>query len=49
MGPTFRIKLHIRRFARRHPKLTSVIRSLMIFSAVFGGAYIWLSNRADRA
>src|ERR1700757_2536951 len=39
MGRVFRIKLHIRRFARRHPWLTFAVRSFMIFSATFGGAY----------
>ena len=35
----FRIKVRIRRFARRHPWLTFTFRSFMIFSAAFGGAY----------
>jgi PAS domain S-box-containing protein len=35
----FRIKLHLRRFARRHQLVISVLRSVMIFSAGFGGAY----------
>ncbi len=49
MGPTFRIKLHMRRFARRHPTLTSVIRSLMIFSAVFGGAYGFIAGSRSQS
>jgi PAS domain S-box-containing protein len=39
MGQTFRIKLRLRRFARRHRVLIAAIRSLLIFSAAFGGAY----------
>jgi PAS domain S-box-containing protein len=39
MGRFFRIKLHLRRFARRHRWLISSIRSLVVFSAAFGGAY----------
>ncbi|WOH66390.1 PAS domain-containing hybrid sensor histidine kinase/response regulator [Bradyrhizobium sp. BWA-3-5] len=39
MGRTFRIKLALRRFGRRHPWLTFMVRSLMIFSIVFGGGY----------
>jgi PAS domain S-box-containing protein len=39
MGRLFRIKLRLRRFARRHQLPISVLRSLMIFSAGFGGAY----------
>src|SRR5260221_7181416 len=43
MGRVFRIKMHIRRFTRRHPWLTFAIRSFMIFSAAFGGAYGFIS------
>lgn len=39
MRRAFRIKLQLRRFARRHEWLVSTIRSLTIFCAVFGGAY----------
>src|SRR5258708_28974547 len=39
MGRVFRIKLRIRRFARRYPWLIIAVRSFMIFSAAFGGAY----------
>lgn len=39
MGRTFRIKLYFRRFARRHPWLVLAVRSFMVFSATFGGAY----------
>ncbi|MBK3661658.1 response regulator [Bradyrhizobium diazoefficiens] len=39
MGRTFRIKVRMRRFRRRYPKIAFAIRSFMIFSATFGGAY----------
>jgi PAS domain S-box-containing protein len=39
MGRALRIKMHIRRFSRRHAWLVFFVRSLMIFSAAFGGAY----------
>jgi PAS domain S-box-containing protein len=39
MERRFRIKLHLRRFARRHRLLIAAIRSFTIFSAAFGGAY----------
>src|ERR1700738_662313 len=39
MGLVFGIRLRIRRFSRRHPWLTFAVRSFMIFSATFGGAY----------
>ena len=39
MAQTFRIKLHLRRFARRHRRVIAAIRSFMVFSAAFGGAY----------
>jgi PAS domain S-box-containing protein len=44
MGRGLRIKLGIRRLARRHPLITSVVRSFMIFSATFGGAYGFISG-----
>src|SRR6201984_1089536 len=44
MGRGLRIKLGIRRLARRHPLLLSVVRSFMIFSATFGGAYGFISG-----
>ena len=40
----FRTKIRIRRFARRHPWLTFTVRSTMIFSAAFGGAYGFISG-----
>src|ERR1700682_2068320 len=44
MGWVFRIKLRIRRFLRRHPWLTVAVRSFMIFSAAFGGAYGFIAG-----
>jgi PAS domain S-box-containing protein len=44
MGRGFRIKLHIRRFSRRHPWLTLAVRSFTIFSAAFGGAYGFIAG-----
>src|ERR1700716_3557288 len=44
MGRAFRIKLHIRRFTRRHPWLTCAVRSFIIFSAAFGGAYGFITG-----
>jgi signal transduction histidine kinase/CheY-like chemotaxis protein len=44
MGRAVRIKLRMRRFARRHRWLTRAIRSFMIFSAVFGGAYGFITG-----
>ncbi|MCA6118356.1 response regulator [Bradyrhizobium sp. WSM 1738] len=44
MGRIFRIKLRFRRFGRRHPWLTFTLRSLMIFSVVFGAAYGFITG-----
>ncbi|QPF91899.1 ATP-binding protein [Bradyrhizobium commune] len=44
MGGTFRIKVRMRRFRRRHPRIAFAIRSFMIFSATFGGAYGFVSG-----
>ena len=44
MGRTFRIKLAFRRFSRNHPWISFSIRSFMIFSATFGGAYGFVSG-----
>ena len=50
MGRTFRIKLRFRRFGRRHPWLTFALRSFMIFSVVFGGAYGFIAgSRAENS
>src|SRR6202000_393955 len=44
MGRMSRIKLHLRRFSRRHPWLSLSVRSFVIFSAAFGGAYGFISG-----
>src|ERR1700720_4079544 len=44
MGLVFGIRLRIRRFSRRHPWLTFAVRSFMIFSAAFGGAYGFMAG-----
>ena len=44
MGRGLRIKLGVRRLARRHPLILSVVRSFMIFSATFGAAYGFISG-----
>jgi PAS domain S-box-containing protein len=44
MGRVFRIRTRLRRFARRHPLASFAIRSLMIFSAAFGGAYGFIAG-----
>src|SRR5947207_12569485 len=44
MGRALRIKLRIRRFSRRHPWIIFTVRSFMIFSAAFGGAYGFISG-----
>jgi signal transduction histidine kinase/CheY-like chemotaxis protein len=44
MRRVFRIKLRIRRFTRRYPWLTIAVRSFMIFSAAFGGAYGFIAG-----
>ncbi|UPK35787.1 response regulator [Bradyrhizobium sp. 186] len=44
MGRTFRIKVRMRRFRRRYPKIAFAIRSFMIFSATFGGAYGFIAG-----
>src|SRR5258708_13676475 len=40
----FRIKLRIHHFTRRHRWLTGAIRSFMMFSAAFGGAYGFIAG-----
>ena len=40
----FRIKSRMRRFARNHPWLVFTVRSFMVFSAAFGGAYGFISG-----
>jgi PAS domain S-box-containing protein len=44
MGRTFRIKLYLRRFARRHRRLVAAVRSFTVFSAAFGGAYGFIAG-----
>src|SRR6201747_1107822 len=44
MGRVFRVRTRIRRFARRHPWATLAVRSLMVFSAAFGGAYGFIAG-----
>jgi PAS domain S-box-containing protein len=44
MGRTFRIKLHLRRFGRRHPWISFFVRSFFVFSATFGGAYGFIAG-----
>jgi PAS domain S-box-containing protein len=44
MGRMVRVKLHLRRFARRHPWISVTVRSLVIFSAAFGGGYGFIAG-----
>ena len=44
MGRMVRIKLHLRRFSRRHPLISVAVRSFVIFSATFGGAYGFIAG-----
>jgi PAS domain S-box-containing protein len=44
MGRMIRIKLHLRRWSRRHPRITLCVRSFVIFSAAFGGGYGFISG-----
>jgi len=44
MGKSFRIRMRIRRFTRRHPWLVIALRSFMVFSAAFGGAYGFIAG-----
>ncbi len=49
MGKNFRIRMRLRRFTRRHPWLVIAVRSFMIFSAAFGGAYGFIAgSRSDQ-
>ena len=43
MGRFFRIKLRLRRFMRRHSWIATILRSFMILSATFGGAFGFIS------
>jgi PAS domain S-box-containing protein len=44
MGNVFRIRTRLRRLARRHPKIALAVRSFLIFSAAFGGAYGFIAG-----
>src|SRR3954467_13756147 len=44
MGKAFRIRTRLRRLARRHPKTALAVRSFLIFSAAFGGAYGFIAG-----
>src|SRR5258708_8703132 len=44
MGRVFRIRLRIGRYTRRHPWMSCVVRSFMIFSAAVGGAYGFITG-----
>ncbi|WGR94659.1 ATP-binding protein [Bradyrhizobium sp. ISRA443] len=44
MGRFFRIKLRLRRFLRRHSWIALIVRSFMIFSAAFGGAFGFITG-----
>src|SRR5580693_2279398 len=39
-----RIKLHLRRFSRRHSWIILCVRSFVVFSAAFGGAYGFIAG-----
>ncbi|MBN8981388.1 MAG: response regulator [Rhizobiales bacterium] len=39
-----RIRMRLRRLARRYPRANFIVRSFMIFSAAFGGAYGFISG-----
>ncbi|NVN85920.1 MAG: response regulator [Rhodopseudomonas sp.] len=44
MGRMLRIKSRLRRVARRYPWLAFTVRSFIVFSAAFGGAYGFISG-----
>src|SRR5579872_4833731 len=44
MRRLIRRKLRLRRLSRRYPRTTYLIRSFMVFSATFGGAYGFISG-----
>ena len=50
MRQGLRIKARMRRLSRRYPRTSFMIRSLLIFSAAFGGAYGFIAgSRPDRS
>jgi PAS domain S-box-containing protein len=48
MGKSFRIRMRIRRFTRRHPGLVSTFRLFTVFSAAFGGAYGFIAGSMSK-
>src|SRR5450759_2920763 len=44
MKRVFRIKMRLRRVTRLHPWLIFTVRSFMVFSAAFGGAYGFIAG-----
>ncbi|WP_454615852.1 response regulator [Bradyrhizobium cenepequi] len=50
---TYRLKLRLLRFGRRHPWIVFVLRAFIVFAAAFGGGYVFLvgavSDRDPRA
>src|SRR3954469_2406673 len=49
MGHFFGLRRRLRRFARRHPKTSLAIRSFLIFSAAFGGAYGFIAGSRSQS
>ncbi|MBN8989139.1 MAG: response regulator [Rhizobiales bacterium] len=49
MGRTYRFKLYFRRFGRRHPWISFTVRSFIVFSATFGGAYGFIAGSRSEA
>src|SRR4051794_28832131 len=49
MGNFFGLRRRLRRFARRHPKASLAVRSFVIFSAAFGGAYGFIAGSRSQA
>src|SRR6195952_2857808 len=44
----FALKIHIRRFARRYPWISLAVRSVVVFSAAFGGAYGFIAGSRSK-
>ncbi len=44
MTPGVRVRLLLRRFSRRYPRLTSIIRAFLYFSMAFGGAFGFITG-----
>jgi PAS domain S-box-containing protein len=49
MGRGLRIKLRLRRLARRHPAISATLRALMVFSAAFAGLYGFIQGSRSEA